>query len=184
MEKFERYLDKKNPSQSYIEITVKDGRVLRLVFALEEYGGYLKFCDIMDKLLSADSITDFFAFKLFDADPSYELEYNGWNTYSLDEDFRRQNVELAVDEDEESTFVFKKIKNRNQDNEVLCRSYPPEFVVPSLLTNEEMIQCSKFRSRGRLPVLVYVHRLDDKGRVGTLWRSSQVQVRCSSSRPS
>ena len=39
----------------------------------------------------------------------------------------------------------------------LCDTYPPLIYVPTLSTKAMLIGSSKFRSRGRLPVLTYLH---------------------------
>lgn len=39
----------------------------------------------------------------------------------------------------------------------LCDTYPKYLYVPSICTNSILIGSAKFRSRGRLPVLTYLH---------------------------
>jgi myotubularin-related protein 6/7/8 len=39
----------------------------------------------------------------------------------------------------------------------MCDTYPPLIYVPTLTTKPLLIASSKFRSRGRLPVLTYLH---------------------------
>ena len=72
--------------------------------------------------------------------------------------------------------LFKKIKNLSiKDLGPMCPTYPREFIVPYLLTKEEIEGCSNFRSKNRLPVLSYYYKIDDK-RTATLWRCSQGMV--------
>ena len=39
----------------------------------------------------------------------------------------------------------------------ICDTYPPLIYVPSSTTKSMILASSKFRSRGRLPVLTYLH---------------------------
>ena len=49
-----------------------------------------------------------------------------------------------------------KIEDGNSNFD-LCDTYPPLIYVPALTTKAMLIGSSKFRSRGRLPVLTYLH---------------------------
>ena len=49
-----------------------------------------------------------------------------------------------------------KIEDGNSNFD-LCDTYPPLICVPTLSTKAMLIGSSKFRSRGRLPVLAYLH---------------------------
>lgn len=43
------------------------------------------------------------------------------------------------------------------DNYEICDSYPPVLAVPAQATDEELKAVAAFRSRGRLPVLSWIH---------------------------
>lgn len=176
IEKVDKHSDRKNPSLNYVDIGIKDGRMLRIAFTYDEYSGYLKFSDMIDKLSYTENITDFFAFKLFEQDPSFEHSNKGWSLYDIDKDFARQGIDLSTQRGSEAEeFVYKKVQNKHADG-MICDTYPAEFVVPSQLEESELMQCSKFRSRQRLPVLVYFYRGSDHDKFATLWRSSQCHV--------
>ncbi|UJR22795.1 hypothetical protein I4U23_025827 [Adineta vaga] len=49
-----------------------------------------------------------------------------------------------------------KIEDSNSNFE-MCDTYPPLFYVPTSTTKALLVASSKFRSRGRLPVLTYLH---------------------------
>ena len=49
-----------------------------------------------------------------------------------------------------------KIEDGNSNFD-LCDTYPPLIYVPVLTSKAMLIGSSKFRSRGRLPVLTYLH---------------------------
>ena len=49
-----------------------------------------------------------------------------------------------------------KIEDANSNFE-MCDTYPPFVYVPALTSKAMLLGSSKFRSRGRLPVLTYLH---------------------------
>ena len=51
----------------------------------------------------------------------------------------------------------------------LCPTYPPQIVVPADITQKELEECAKSRTKGRIPILSYY----SKHTGATLWRSSQ-----------
>jgi len=62
---------------------------------------------------------------------------------------------------------FKYIDN-SQAN--ICSTYPDLLVVPSKMPFDEIIKCSRFRSRERLPVLTYAFKKRPNSPYTTLWR--------------
>lgn len=58
---------------------------------------------------------------------------------------------------------------RNQ-NYIFCPSYPLDLIIPKQLSEKDICQISKFRSKGRIPVLTYISK---NGKL--LFRSSQIQ---------
>lgn len=47
-------------------------------------------------------------------------------------------------------------------NGSLCLSYPEKLVVPFGADNDQIIKTAKFRTKERLPILVYAQVLNDK----------------------
>ena len=51
----------------------------------------------------------------------------------------------------------------------ICATYPEYLIVPKALTGEQLIACSKFRTKNRLQAMTYFHKATDC----SIWRSSQ-----------
>lgn len=58
------------------------------------------------------------------------------------------------------------------ENYTICDSYPPIWAVPSQVTEEDLRQVVQFRSRGRAPVLSWIHPESQ----ATITRASQPLV--------
>lgn len=74
---------------------------------------------------------------------------NGWNIFNLDAEMERQGVtatNMFVKSSLNKTFVFSP-------------TYPAHFMVPKGLDEETLTGCKKFRATGRMPVLVYMHKV-------------------------
>ena len=80
---------------------------------------------------------------LYQADDSMEQT---WDTFSLRTEFMRMGVPNAEWQEE--------LCNGSYD---LCETYPSILYVPSTATKSILMGSAKFRSRGRLPVLTYLH---------------------------
>ncbi|CAG5123118.1 unnamed protein product, partial [Candidula unifasciata] len=70
----------------------------------------------------------------------------GWNLFDLQSEFLRMGAPNG-------NWV---ISSLNQQYE-LCDTYPSQLYVPAAATTPVLVGSSKFRSRGRLPVLSYLH---------------------------
>ena len=64
---------------------------------------------------------------------------------------------------------FDENKEKNDDKYKLCKSYPKNWILPSSLSDKEIISCSKYRMSNRMEALTYYH----KGLNRSIWRSSQ-----------
>ena len=60
---------------------------------------------------------------------------------------------------------------RQRDNLSLCETYPPELVVPSAISDLELKKVAAYRSKGRLPVVIWTSPDPDNG--ATMSRSAQ-----------
>ncbi|XP_071020154.1 myotubularin-like isoform X5 [Oncorhynchus clarkii lewisi] len=76
-----------------------------------------------------------------------KFEENGWSVYKPMEEFRRQGL---PNDKWRVTFI-----NANYE---LCDTYPTILVVPFKATEEDLRKVCTFRSRGRIPVLSWIHR--------------------------
>ena len=86
----------------------------------------------------------------------------GWAIYNAMDEYQRQGI------------VFSKrlrITMANKDF-TLCDTYPSILVVPSKLADVDLFQVAEFRSRGRLPVVTWVHPVNG----AVLARCSQPRV--------
>uniref|UniRef100_A0A8C7ZN91 Myotubularin 1 n=1 Tax=Oryzias sinensis TaxID=183150 RepID=A0A8C7ZN91_9TELE len=72
---------------------------------------------------------------------------NGWSIYKPVEEFRRQGL---PNNKWRITFI-----NKNYE---LCDTYPTVLAVPFKSTEEDLKRVAAFRSRGRIPVLSWIHR--------------------------
>ncbi|XP_065499536.1 myotubularin-related protein 8 isoform X1 [Caloenas nicobarica] len=71
----------------------------------------------------------------------------GWKLIDLKVDYQR----MGIPND------YWEITDANKDYEV-CNTYPPEIVVPRAANKAVVIGSSRFRSRGRIPVLSYLYK--------------------------
>ncbi|NXD37392.1 MTMR8 protein, partial [Copsychus sechellarum] len=78
---------------------------------------------------------------------SQESREMGWKLIDLRLDYQRMGIPNDSWE----------ITDINKDYEV-CSTYPPEIVVPRAATRAVVMGSSRFRSRGRIPVLSYLYK--------------------------
>ncbi|VDD79562.1 unnamed protein product [Mesocestoides corti] len=71
---------------------------------------------------------------------------SGWNIYSPEEEYHRQNV----------INNGWRISKANEGYK-LCRTYPEVLVVPAKVTDDLLFGCAPHRARRRLPVLSWLH---------------------------
>ncbi len=75
-----------------------------------------------------------------------------------------------------SKFLWQVIDNRDKK---LSPTYPSFFVVPQNILKDEIEKCAGFRTKNRLPMLMYAYKFKKNNveKIVTLWRSSQPKVR-------
>ncbi|CAG5076901.1 Similar to MTMR6: Myotubularin-related protein 6 (Homo sapiens) [Cotesia congregata] len=73
-------------------------------------------------------------------------KFDGWSLFDIQNEFQRQGLPNS-----EWTLTYL-----NTSYE-LCDTYPRYLYVPSTCTNNVLVGSAKFRSKGRLPVLTYLH---------------------------
>lgn len=172
-------LEKKNQTPNALYVSAKTGQKFRLVFTPENSYEFSLIYDIFDRLLPFNNIQAHFAFSFHSEYPHLEQAIRGWKVYNFDREFARQGLILT---DIESTdtisnaerYAFKKFQNRLDDGAGwVCDTYPEQVIVPSLLSSEDVIKCSRFRTKSRFPALAYCYRPPYVGSLTTIWRSSQ-----------
>uniref|UniRef100_A0A665ULG2 Myotubularin n=1 Tax=Echeneis naucrates TaxID=173247 RepID=A0A665ULG2_ECHNA len=125
-----------------LDITCKDMRNLR--FALKQEGHSRR--DIFE-LLFRHAFPVSHGLPLFAYVSQEKYGDNGWNIYKPIEEFRRQGL---PNNKWRITFI-----NKNYE---LCDTYPTVLAVPFKSKEEDLRRVATFRSRGRIPVLSWIHR--------------------------
>ncbi|KAK4703072.1 hypothetical protein P7C70_g3151, partial [Phenoliferia sp. Uapishka_3] len=92
----------------------------------------------------------------------------GWNIYEPEREFKRMGVGSRSKAWRSSAI------NRDYEDclEQFCPSYPPDIVIPSKISDTTLGYAVKYRSKGRIPGLVYLHWAN----LGSITRSSQPMV--------
>jgi len=139
-----------------IEIICKDMRNLRFAHRQENHSRRQVFEKIM---LYAFPLTN--KLPLFASEFREEYEEDGWLVYDPIHEYKRQGIP------NESWRV-----SRINEQFSLCDTYPNMLVVPSAATDEDLGYVASFRSRGRIPVLSWIHPESH----ATITRSSQPLV--------
>ncbi|RQM20964.1 hypothetical protein B5M09_004148 [Aphanomyces astaci] len=114
---------------------------------------------LMTKMRPQISITSLFAFtyKAAKGDAGQvtttSMDMNPWLVYSPMKEYQRLGF-LSNDDDTNDAITWRLLKNPK------CRfsqTYPQLMVVPSCMTEEQLVHSARFRSRGRLPIVVWRH---------------------------
>ncbi|KAL1459046.1 hypothetical protein WDU94_011058 [Cyamophila willieti] len=100
----------------------------------------------LQKLSRPVQIEDLYCFTYVTSDTTTPKSY-GWDFFSIEQEFKR----MQVPNNEWC------LTNLNKNYE-LCDTYPRYIYVPASATTSILLGSSKFRSKGRLPVLTYLHR--------------------------
>ncbi|XP_062820128.1 myotubularin isoform X5 [Anolis carolinensis] len=124
-----------------LDITCKDMRNLR--FALKQEGHSRRdIFELLTKYAFPQSHNlPFFAFLNEEKFPE-----NGWLVYNPMVEYRRQGL---PNDQWRVTFL--------NEHHALCDTYPSLLVVPYNTTDDDLKKVSAFRSRGRIPVLSWIH---------------------------
>jgi len=124
-----------------IEILCKDIRNYRFAHSRENHSRR----DVFEKLQQ-------YAFPTSNKLPLFAFEYkekysiNGWQVYEPIAEYQRLG---SITE----TWKITKIN----ENYELCDTYPAILVVPSAASEDDLRQVAQFRSKGRIPVLSWLH---------------------------
>mmetsp|Transcript_24063 Transcript_24063/g.36089 ORF Transcript_24063/g.36089 Transcript_24063/m.36089 type:complete len:823 (+) Transcript_24063:58-2526(+) len=151
-----RYRRRGQPAM-WLEIGCKGVRMVRFGFVQE----FL--CDRVRKVIESltfDHLELSFAFSYKVTAPIPEGS-DGWKLYDVKREYKRLGLPDEKFRMTEANTEYK-----------LCSSYPPLFIVPSTISDEDLYSMAKFRSRGRIPALVW----RDRQTGATIWRCSQPRV--------
>lgn len=84
-------------------------------------------------------------FTLFSKKYAKEYKWKNYNSiYNIEKEFRRQNIDF---EKEKSRY---ELRNLNENFE-LCKTYPEYLLLPRFVNKDDIINCSNFRTKNRLP---------------------------------
>ena len=139
-------------------IEAKDVRVLKIqLAAVVTKDRCDKLIEHIHKFAFPSSSRTLFAY-FHPSDPKLE---NGWEVYQPTREFNRLLARAP------GRWRISLANNLYE----LCPSYPNRFVVPATVEDKQLQEVAKFRSRGRIPMLVYIHTNGT-----TLCRCSQPKV--------
>lgn len=124
-----------------IEVFCKDMRNLRFAHKQENHSRRDVFEKLQQYSFPLSHKLPLFAFEYFE-----NLSENGWNVYEPIAELKRMGVNNDM-------WKISKIN----DTYSLCDSYPAVWAVPAAATDEDLQASAAFRSRGRLPVLSWIH---------------------------
>eukprot|EP00128_Syssomonas_multiformis_P018777 Colp12_sorted_trinity150504_noHs@13759 len=143
-----------------LEISCKDLRNLRFAFASETQARP-SFVDLLQTNafpLACNPPRPFYAFSLsVEAEPGQ----NGWQVYDPVKEYERLGVPNQC----------WRFSDANKAYEI-CSSYPSVLMVPISVTDETLKAVSKYRSKGRIPSLSWIHPTNH----ATITRCSQPMV--------
>ncbi|OQR94666.1 myotubularin-related protein 2 isoform X2, partial [Thraustotheca clavata] len=86
-------------------------------------------------------------------------DYEGHKLYDIAKDFAGMGVKLGQ---------YFRLTELNRDF-TLCPTYPALFGVPARMTDSQVVAVAEFRSKGRMPLLCWVHSSNS----ASLWRCAQ-----------
>ena len=84
----------------------------------------------------------------------------GWNLYSLEKEYKRMDIPSSQ----------WRISDININYEY-CGTYPPQLIVPYIVSEDALKNVFSYRSKGRIPILTYYHHNS-----AVITRSSQPKV--------
>ena len=114
-------------------------------------------------LTCVTKIEKVYAFDWINKCPKAEGSIDGWSLYSAEKEFARQGLG--------TTYPQWRFTALNQDY-TLCPTYPAKLVIPKSVSDNVVSYGAKYRSKGRIPALTYIHALNGC----TITRASQPMV--------
>ncbi|XP_022908297.1 phosphatidylinositol-3,5-bisphosphate 3-phosphatase MTMR2 [Onthophagus taurus] len=124
-----------------IEVFCKDMRNLRFAHKQENHSRRDMFERLQQFAFPLSNKLKLFAFEYSEMFPE-----NGWAVYEPIAELKRMGINNDM-------WKITKIN----DNYEICDSYPAVLAVPAQVTDEEIKNVANFRSRGRVPVLSWIH---------------------------
>ncbi|XP_022689701.1 myotubularin-related protein 2-like isoform X2 [Varroa jacobsoni] len=135
------YHSSKQENSYGIEVVCKDMRSLKFAHKQEGHSRRDIFTKMTQYAFPLSNNLDFFAFEYKE-----DFQENGWAVYDAEAELKRQGLPTET----------WRICNKNAGYR-LCDTYPEIFGVPALADDPMLEVVAGFRSRGRLPVLSWIH---------------------------
>eukprot|EP00009_Paramoeba_aestuarina_P001791 CAMPEP_0201506600 /NCGR_PEP_ID=MMETSP0161_2-20130828/504_1 /ASSEMBLY_ACC=CAM_ASM_000251 /TAXON_ID=180227 /ORGANISM="Neoparamoeba aestuarina, Strain SoJaBio B1-5/56/2" /LENGTH=663 /DNA_ID=CAMNT_0047900741 /DNA_START=270 /DNA_END=2261 /DNA_ORIENTATION=- len=139
-------IDKFKLKKNELVFECKDFRVCKFLFPGETgeqaYKG-------IERFANAKQTNRFCYFNTELAEPLAQGKITKW-FYSAEKEFKRFTAKWS------EAPTFWRMTNMNSNYSV-CSTYPKEFGVPISLQDKDLLKVADHRSRGRLPILSYVH---------------------------
>lgn len=104
------------------------------------------------------SIGEFYAFEYKPNALELKLDGAGWCIYDAEREYRRQGLL------QEGSNCPWRLTGLNLGYR-FCPSYPQTFMVPAAISDSVLQHAGKFRSKQRVPAIVYRHRLGPNGNI-------------------
>lgn len=148
--KVEKNTEKKNFTKHFLEISLKDTRVLKFIIMSDK----LKFYANLNSSVFPKDLSAFYPFSKFYLDQiSQENSFtDGWKIYDPIEEYERQGI--LSDENIEKIKLRVSMVNRGFK---MCSTYPEIIITHKEITDEELKEASNFRTKNWLPVLSYYY---------------------------
>ncbi|KAL4466037.1 hypothetical protein ABPG74_004274 [Tetrahymena malaccensis] len=184
--KLERSVEKKGLQYSYIDIICKDGRNYKFRYQPECQNQSFEMQIKIHAIAFPEDVRRLFSYSYSIYDRQLEDQFQGWQLLDIKAEFERQGVIIQpVEFDKSQTdkdYASSPFKYMDNSTGGICSTYPPLIVVPSKLSNDDVIRCSKFRSRERLPALSFAFKRRPNSSYTTLWRCAQCKPGINSNR--
>ncbi|KAL9642844.1 hypothetical protein ABK040_015815 [Willaertia magna] len=150
-------------SVGYLSVKCKDLQVLKVLFFKDSSSSLDKVVECL-RAVCACTVKKLFAFNYrkmcqqineFTQD---ELD-KGWKVYRMKREFKRQGLgdilkrNSVLGTNQGSPWRVSCINHQYK----VCDTYPEQLIVPREISDEMLIAAAAFRSKGRIPVLTWVH---------------------------
>eukprot|EP00039_Didymoeca_costata_P011981 m.171162 g.171162 ORF g.171162 m.171162 type:complete len:806 (+) comp15347_c0_seq3:491-2908(+) len=129
-------------------VRTRDFRALTITFTGRD--------DVRDNIRALYTRLHYFLENIDRRPPAYNLgclNSKDWGQYNTEADYKRQ----GIDQDKDGLMSSWRVCDVNAHYRV-CPTYPRIWYVPRCIDDETILECAKFRSKGRLPALSYYHQ--------------------------
>jgi len=126
------------------DVHCHDFRTLRFGFPTENHARRSFFDALTQEAFPLSNGGLLFAFN--NKETFADADFDGWKVYQPADEFARQGVKPDV----------WRAADINADYS-LCETYPQQFFIPASISNDTLKSAASFRTKSRLPMLVWVH---------------------------